>query len=130
MNALLYSANTGSQVLTSGQTINFGTPIRRYGKHINISGGNVTVVGDGYYPMQASVTFTANGAGIATLQLFENGAPIPGATVSKTVGDGSVYSLEFPAVVKIRCCEEKTITAAVFNVPVTVSNAAILVEKA
>ena len=131
MNALLYAANTSSQVLTAGQNINFGLPVRRYGKNIQISGGNnITINGEGYYPIDANVTFQAGANGTAVLQVYENGVAIPGATASIQTAANTVYSLEVPTVVRIRCCEEKVITAAITGIGTTTTNAAIRIEKA
>lgn len=131
MNSLLYAANTGSQTLGDGQNINFGTPVRRFGRNLNISGGNVLANGEGYYPVHANVSFRAGAAGTATLQLYENGVAIPGANASATVtSTTALQSLYVPTAFKIKCCEEKTITGAITGVAATVSNAGILVEKA
>lgn len=130
MNALLYSANTTTQALTAGQTIGFGTPVRRYGRNIQLSGGNIAIHGEGYYPMVANFTGVAGAAGIVGIQLYEDGAAIPGATSSVTVGANGTFTLAIPATIKIRCCEEKIITAELIAVDANITNASILVGKA
>lgn len=129
MNCLLYATNTSPQTLTDGQLINFGTPVRRYGKAIQVSGGNVTVNTEGYYPAIANVTFTPSANGTATLQLYENGVAIPGAKASIGVAANVTYSLVVPTAVRTKCCCEKSISAAIVGVDSSVSNASILVGK-
>lgn len=130
MNSLLYTANTTAQALTAGENVNFGTPVRRYGKNIYTTGGNVAVRGEGYYTVHASISFNAEDAGIAVIQLYEDGVEIPGATATKTVGAGSVYELSIHTAVRTLCCEEKVITAKILNVDSTVQTASMLVTKA
>ena len=131
MNSLLYAANEGTQTLADGQNISFGTPVRRFGKNLNLSGGNVVANGEGYYPVDANVTFRAGATGDATLQIYENGVAIPGANAKTTVSSTSAFnSLVVPTAFRIKCCEEKTITASIKGVAATVSNAGIRVMKA
>ena len=130
MNSLLFATNTASQALTNGQTLSFGQPVRRYGKNIQLSGGNVVINGEGYYPMIASVTLTAGAAGTYTVQLYENGVAIPGAKASGVAAANAVISFAVPGVVRIKCCEEKIITAVVSGGDSTVTNADIVVTKA
>lgn len=130
MNSLLYSANTLAQTLTADQTINFGLPIRRYGRNIQSSGMGILVKGEGYYPIYANITGEASGAGVVGVQLYENGVEIPGAIASATVAADGTFSLTIPCAIRIRCCEEKVISAKLLTVGADITNAAILVEKA
>lgn len=130
MTALLYSVNAMPQILNAGQTINLGMPIRRYGKNLQISGGNVAVNGEGYYPMIVNITGVAAAAGVVGVQLYENGVEIPGAISSTTVAANDTFSLTVPTAIKIKCCEEKIITAGLLTVGATISNASVLSMKA
>lgn len=130
MKALLLSANTMTQALEDRQIINFGAPVRRYGKNLNVSGGNVVANGEGYYTVDASITATSVLGGIATLQLYANGVPIPGANASTTVTATDTFSLTVPTAFRIKCCEEVIITANILNLDTVVSNASIRVVKA
>lgn len=130
MRSLLYAVNTQTQTLTAGQSINFGVPIRRYGKNINTSGVGILISGEGYYPLMANVTGEASGAGIVSVQVYENGVAIPGAVGSATVASGDTFAIAVPCATRIKCCEEKVITAEILTVGAEISNASILVEKA
>lgn len=125
----LYAANTTAQTLTAGNTVNFGTIVRKYGNNITIAGGNVLVQGAGYYDMDTNLTVTADGAGTGVITLYKDGAAIPGASVSFTAASGSIYAFTIPAMIRQVCCAESMITAAVSGIPMTVDNAAMTVQK-
>lgn len=126
--SLIYSANTVSQVLTSGSVINFGSPVRRFGCNLAMSGGNVVVKGEGYYSIDTNISFTAT-AGTATIQVYKDGVAIPGATATVTTAATTSYQVSIPSVIRQSCCVESTITVTITGVTPTVSNAAIEVVK-
>ena len=129
-NSLLYGVNNSAQMVIVGDRVNFGSPVRRYGKNITMSGGEVNVRGDGYYNIDASVTFVAGAAGIATVTLLRDGAVIPGASASLTVADASTYTINIPSsAIRQKCCGESTITAVISGVIGTITEASIRVAK-
>lgn len=128
--SLIYSANETPQVLEVGDTINFGSIVRRYGCNLFMSGGNIIAKGEGYYKVGMNTTVLATEAGVLTVRLYKNGVAIPGATTSKTVGVGSTYSITIaPVAIRNACCSEDVITASISNVGATINNASILVER-
>lgn len=131
--SLAYAANTQDQVIGAGGVINFGTAIRRYGCNCNISGGNATVKGNGYYTLSAAVTLLATAAGTTVITLYKNGVAIPGATASATLVAGNVYQLNIPAAVTREtgcgCADVSTITAVVSGTGFTATNVAVTVVK-
>lgn len=128
--ALLYGVNRAVQTIVVGDRVNFGNIVRRYGCNINMSGGEVYVSGEGYYSLDASVTFEAGAAGIATVTLLRDGSVIPGAGASETVAVGDTVTLTVPpSVIREKCCGESTITAVISGVIGTISNATIRVVK-
>ena len=128
--AALYAANTAAQTVTAVETpINFGTIVRRYGRGINLSGGDVTVCESGYYDVDANFTFAATAAGDVTIALYKDGVRIPGAIVTETVAAASSYSMSIPAILRNTCNCESTITARIVGVAGTIENAAIAVER-
>lgn len=124
----LYGANTASQAVAVGGAINFGNVIRRFGNNINLNGPNVTLSGAGYYDIDTNFTFTA-AAGTATITLYKNGVPIPGATISRTTAADTIYTVSIPAIVREVCCAGSAITAVLSGVAGTFTDAAIVVEK-
>lgn len=131
--SLAYAANTQEQVIGAGGVINFGNAIRRYGCNCNISGGNATVKGNGYYTLSAAVTLLATAAGTTVITLYKNGVAIPGATASATLVAGNVYQLNIPAAVTREtgcgCADAATITAVVSGTGFTATNVAMTVVK-
>ncbi len=130
--SLAYAANTQNQVLGVGSVINFGNAVRRFGCNCNISGGNATVKGNGYYDISATITVLATAAGTTVVTLYKNGVAIPGATASATLVAGNTYQLTIPAAVtrETGCCNDAaTITAVVSGVGFTATSAAITVDK-
>ena len=124
--ALMYAVNTNDQT----GTINFGSIIRRYGKNINLSGGNPVIRGEGYYRIDTNFNITGGAAGLVTIGLYRNGVLIPGSEVSLTVANTVQYVVAMPSVaVREYCCNESNITAVISGVAATVTNATILVEK-
>lgn len=128
--SILYGVNSNAQTVIVGDRIDFGSIVRRYGKNINLSGGEVLVTGDGYYSIDASATVVAGAAGIVTITLLKDGSVIPGASASMTVADGNTVTLNIPScAVRQKCCCESTISAVISGVIGVVANATILVEK-
>lgn len=128
--SLLYAVNRTPQVIVVGDRVNFGQIVRRYGCGINLSGGEVFVTDEGYYDVDASITFVAGAAGIATITLMRDGAIIPGAGASATVAEGDTVTLVVPPnVIRQKCCCESTITAMITGVVGSITNATIRVVK-
>lgn len=128
--ALIYAANTIPQDVAIGGTVNFGTPVRRYGKNLSMSGGNVITRGQGYYIVDASINFTG-AAGTTTFQMYENGMPIPGARVQRTTGAATEYDVKIPTFAILNeCCASKTLTMVITGAAVTDAVATINVVKA
>ena len=124
----VYGANTASQNIVDGGTINFGSIVRRFGNNTNIAGGNGVVIGEGYYDIDTNITFTA-AAGTVTIALYKDGVPITGATATRTTAATSSYTITIPALVRQKCCCESVITAVLTGEDTTVTNAAIIIEK-
>lgn len=128
--ALLYGVNRTPQTIVVGDRVNFGNVVRRYGCAINMVGGEVNITGEGYYNIDASITFTAGAEGVATITLLRDGSVIPGAIASQTVVSGDIVTLTVPpSVIREKCCGESTITAVISGVIGVISNATIRVVK-
>lgn len=124
----IYAVNTAAQTVAVGEVINFGTISRRFGSNLSISGGNVTLSGQGYYNIDVNVGFTGV-AGDTTITLYKDGVAIPGAEVTITTEAAGEYAVTIPAIVRQFCCVESVITAVVTGAAAAVNNAAIRVEK-
>lgn len=126
----IYAANLTSQSLSSGDTVRFGSIVRKIGKALNLSGGNISIVSPGYYEVSVNATLTAGAAGTAGMALLKNGIQIPGARQTVTVAADSVYPLSFTAIVRETCDCESTITAEMSGTAAaSISTAAISVTR-
>lgn len=129
----IYAANSNSQpvVATIPEIINFGQVVRAFGPNTNISGGNVTINNAGYYVGDTNFTITSTAGTTVNIQILKDGVPVPGASVSETLGTGTtVVALSVPFMVRSTCCVESTITAVITSTAAaTVDNAAILIRK-
>lgn len=128
--SLLYGVNTNEQIINIGDRVDFGNVVRRYGCNINMTGGEVFITGEGYYNIDASITFAGGAVGEVTVTLLRDGAIIPGAGASMTLADAGVATLSIPSsVIRQKCCGESTITALIAGIAGTIRNATIRVEK-
>lgn len=128
--SLLYGVNRTPQTIVVGDRVNFGTIVRRYGCNLNMSGGEVLVTGEGYYDLDASITFVAGAEGIATITLLKDGSVIPGASASQTVAVGDTITLVTPpSAIREKCGCESTVTAVISGVIGVINNATIRVTK-
>lgn len=84
----IYTADPSSTVLTlstaAGTAIPLGTTVRRFGCNAVLSGNGILLKGQGYFDVDASVTFTPTAAGAYTVTLFKDGVAVPGATQTVT----------------------------------------------
>ena len=127
----IYACNTNSQAIVAGNitTINFGSVVRRFGRNTNMSGGNVTVNGSGYYNIDTNFVFTA-ATGTVDIKLLKDGIEIPGATATITTAANTSYQVSIPCIVRSTCCCDSNITAIIKSSgTATVNNAAIEVTK-
>lgn len=127
--SVLYASNTSNQTLSTGDVINFGSIVRKYGCNCNLSGGNVVVSGTGYYNMDTIFTLTASAAGNAIITLYKDGVAIPGGIATFTMAAGDLCAVSIPAMIRQHCCCDATITAVLTGIAGTMNNAAIVVEK-
>lgn len=92
----IYTADPSSTVLTlstaAGTAIPLGTTVRRFGCNAVLSGNGVLLKDQGYFDVDASVTFTPTAAGAYTVTLFKDGGAVPGATQTVTAA-GMIYEL-------------------------------------
>ena len=127
----IYTVNSTSTAVVEGGTIPLGTATRRYGQCINLNGNSITLNGNGYYDVDVTATFTG-AVGNATITLFKDGVAVPGATATTNIATANtqVASVSFPAIIKVRCCEQPAnLTLVLTGVGVTFSNVAVSAIK-
>ncbi len=121
---------TDSAVLANG-IIPLTTIQRRRGRVIQNGTNSVLLGAPGYYKINASVTFTAPAAGVASIQLQKNNIDVPGITASTTVTTATteVRTLNISGIVRVYCNEDlATITIVNNGVAITVQNVSFDIE--
>lgn len=126
--SILYAANTVPQDVAIGGLINLGTPVRRYGKNITMSGGNIQTSGAGYYNGDVRLDFVG-AAGTTIFTVMENGMPIPGAKIAITTAAATAYNATIPFVTRNKCCLDGTISVEVTGAAITDATVAVVIEK-
>lgn len=135
--AYAYIANATQQTLIGGGSVDLGNAIHGFGltccqKTIDVTGNNVTLRDGGYYDINVAATVADSAAGTVTLQAYQDGAPIAGATVAVNVAaanEAASVSLAFG--VKVAHCASSiiTIVATTTAGDVIISNIAMTVSK-
>ena len=135
MKSLIYVSNeTQVSALPSGSVIPLGNIVRRYGRNIQLVGTSILLRGEGYYDINANVTFTPTSttAEVYTVTIYQNGVPLEGAKSSMTAG--ARVTLPVQGVAKLECCDKTAnitfvITATTSTNTVTLNNVSAIVEK-
>lgn len=134
----IYAADPSGTVLTlstaTGTVIPLGTTVRRFGCNAVLSGNGVLLNGQGYFNVDASVTFTPTAAGTYTVTLFKDGVAVPGATQTITAAAAGTVPVNIPAIVRDQCCDSTStltivVTSATVPATVTIDNTAVVVTK-
>ena len=135
LNAYTNSAQT---VVAEG-VVNFNNNNPLTGCSVCHAAGSSTVqiVKPGLYlvTVNADAATTATAGGTITLQLFNNGILVPGATATETTtADTSIVSLAFSTIIRVlnscSCVNNQTnLTVVNTGVEVTLSNANVVVVK-
>ena len=134
----IYAADPSGTVLTlstaTGTVIPLGTTIRRFGCDAVLSGNGVLLNGQGYFNVDASVTFTPTAAGTYTVTLFKDGVAVSGATQTITAAAAGTVPVNIPAIVRNQCCDSTStltlvVTSATVPATVTIDNTAVVVTK-
>lgn len=89
---LIGTKNIGTQTVLTGGVVNIGSVYRKYCKKNNCgvsaftrTSQDITFNHSGIYHVTATAVGSGTAAGVATLQLFENGEAIDGAISSQTI---------------------------------------------
>lgn len=127
----IYTTNTSAQALTSGSIIPVGSTTRRFGKSIRQDGNTITLLGEGYYHVNASATLIPSAAGTVTVTGQKDGVAVVGATASATVAAVSTATnLNLDFIVRNICgCSSSILSFVLTGADATLSNLAVTVEK-
>lgn len=127
----IYTTNTSAQALTAGSIIPVGSTTRRFGKSIRQDGNTITLMGEGYYHVNASATLIPSAAGTVTVTGQKDGVAVVGATASATVAAVSTATnLNLDFIVRNICgCSSSILSFVLTGADATLSNLAVTVEK-
>ena len=126
----IYVVNTNPQTLAVNETVELTNIIRRYGCAVNLDSNAIAILERGYYSINANIIAEPEAAGTVTVQAYQNGQPISGATASATVaGADTQVTLPIAAIVRNIACAPSNITFVLSGAASTVSNIAVAVEK-
>ncbi len=133
-----YVSNDGKTV-ADGKTLPINNIVRQFGRNIQL-GNNSVLINNGcncvngafdsvFYDVSVNTTLISGSAGIITVSLCQDGAPVNGGTASATVSSGATINLAFDSVVKILNGSNGVLTLVVNGASVTAQNVAIKAAK-
>ena len=129
----IYVANTGTQEIIENGNINLGTILRRFGCNFGLAGTGLTVAGQGYYEIKASITLVPAAEGDITVAMYKDEVAVPGASATETAAAaGDTVNLFITALVREYCpCNDalSNLTFKVLGGNASVTNIAIVGEK-
>lgn len=102
--SMILTANTTSETITAGNIIPVGSIVRRYGCGYTVDPNEITISQPGYYTIDVNTAFTGT-TGDVVLDVLKGGTPIPGTTVTETIGTATTAShvVTIPTAVRVYC---------------------------
>ena len=127
---IMMTTPTSTSILENG-VLPLTSISRRRGQVITSTTDNIVLHRPGYYKVNASVTFTSEDTGEATITLQKNTVDVVGATASTTITTATteVRTLNISAIVRVGCCEGiSNLSLLNTGIAITSSNVEIDVE--
>lgn len=124
--AVLYAANSSTQTLNSGSTVNLGTPIHGFGhtccnKTIDVVGGNLTFRAGGLYTINVSATVTGSAAGTVTLTIYQDGVATASLAATNVAAANEAANISLVTAVNVNRCTTSTVTIVATTTAGTIS---------
>ena len=107
----------------------FGAIIRRFGRNVQLDGQGINLIGSGYYDLDASLSFTPTAAGPVTIQYFQDGVAVPGATATEQGTAGEPLNIGVTAKLRNCGCDCNTTLTYTINAAGTILNLSNMVDK-
>ena len=130
-NSLIYVITNTSSAIQTNEVLPLTTIVRRRSSAISQVSDSIVLDKAGYYRVSVNATFVASTAGVATIEVRQDGLQVQGATASTSITTATTQnaSISFDTIVRVRCCQGTSILTFVNSgVPITASNIAINVE--
>jgi hypothetical protein len=134
MASVLYLVNNTTQTVLENGTVVPGTVIHRNCQsQATLSGNSINIVGTGYFNVDVSVTLAGSEAGNAVIQLYKDGAAVPGAIGTQTITTASTEyrTISFSAEIlrQCACAGMASVTLVNTGIGVTITNVAIRIKR-
>lgn len=134
-----YILNDGKTV-ADGKTLPINNIVRQFGRNIQL-GNNSVIINNGcacsnnvfnalFYDVSVNTTLISGAAGIITVTLYQDGAPVNGATASVTAASSATVNISFDSAVKVLNGSNSVLTLVVSGASVTAQNVAIKAASA
>lgn len=127
--SLIQTVNPSSQTVAAGGIITLGSVLRRFGCNLRLNGNAIEADGEGYYTIDCDVTAVPTAAGIVSIALYANGAPIAGATAANSGTVGNPTTLHVSTAIRRSCCGATPITCVLTEGAGSVTNISVRVVK-
>ena len=132
-NSAIYMVNNQSTDITTTTgtyaMVPLGNVVRRFGKRLRFANDAIEAYCSGYFIADVNCVLAPEATGEITVQLFQDGFPVPGASATRTVSTaGNVTSFSIPALVRNCGCDCNSRLEVGVNASCTVENLATRVE--
>ena len=129
----IYTVNdTGISITTTNSTpvqVPYGSVIRRFGQGVRLEGGSLQCNGLGYFDVDEHLIVTPVAAGPITVQLYQDGQAVRGASATLTGAVGVPLDLPIKALVRNCGCDCNIILTTTINGSCVVNNFPTVVKK-
>ena len=124
----IYTVATNATV-AEGALGPYGAIIRRFGRNVQLDGQGINLLGAGYYDLEASLTFTPTATSPVTIQFFQDGVAVPGATATAQATAAEPSNLSVTALIRNCGCDCNSSLTYTISAAGTIVNLATRVDK-
>ena len=126
--SLIYTV-ASNVAIAENQSGPFGAIIRRYGCNCQLNGAGISLIGAGYYDLEASLSFTPTATGPVTIQFYQDGTTIPGATATAQGTASEPMNLSIIAAIRNCGCNCNTTLTYTIDAAGTIVSLPVEVKK-
>lgn len=128
--SMLLTSNTTANTIVAGGAVPLGSAIHGIGTAIRLNGNTISLLAPGYYYIDVSATISGTAATEISIQLTNNGVPIPGAVGSVLHAADAEANVSIPWVIRKGCCGDATQIGVILSEAGVVQNIVVRVIKA
>ena len=130
--AIYTTNNTGTTITVTDDIpvqVPYGSIIRRYGQGVQLNGGSIQCCGSGYFDVDQRLIVTPAAAGPITVQLYQDGRPVEGASITLDGVLNTPLVLPIKALVRNCGCDCNSVLTTTINGSCVINNFPVVVEK-